>query len=210
MKRFKRVLVGDVLWWGLMVVVFAGMAIGAAFTPQEWDWVKIVFLVAIPLGVVVVATAAVTSTVFASPDFDVVISFGELKIPSVTATVWANDVEKHAALRSDLMVAIKIFVLEYHDPASAARAVDGLTIEFVPDPIKVWGRWSYEEGKAGLQKGKSIIVHWKGSLGKSAFMHELLHVVDEIVRKGYDPEHADSAFWEQELELNSKLQELGL
>lgn len=210
MKRFKRVLVGDVLWWGLLVVLFVGMSLGAALTPQEWDWVKVVFLLVIPLGVVTIATAAVTSTVFASPDFDVVITFGELKIPSVTATVWTNNVEKHAALRDDLRVALKIFVLEYHDPASAARALDGMTIEFTPEPIKVWGRWSYEEGKAGLQKGKSIIVHWKGSLSKSALMHELLHVVDEMVRKGYDPEHADSAFWEQELELNLKLQELEL
>jgi hypothetical protein len=47
-----------------------------------------------------------------------------------------------------------------------------------------------------LQRGKSMVVQWQGSIAKSGFFHGLQHMTDEVVLGELpDSDHVDSFWW---------------
>lgn len=48
---------------------------------------------------------------------------------------------------------------------------------------------------SGLTRGVTCMVAWRGKLSRSAFVHELLHVVGWKVLGHSDPDHLDAVLW---------------
>lgn len=94
--------------------------------------------------------------------------------------------------------------------AIAARVTDdamrnmfaGARIEWRDSSITMVGLGWHADGKAGLQKGKGIVVQWNGTIIGSAFIHELLHMVDEVVlQREPDYKHERKEWWALEAQL---------
>lgn len=69
-------------------------------------------------------------------------------------------------------------------------------IEWSRKKVSWVSRYGAVLDKAGLQKGKGVMVHYTGSLIESALFHELIHMVKEVVLKqDPDAKHEDKAWW---------------
>jgi hypothetical protein len=86
------------------------------------------------------------------------------------------------------------------DPSK--KALDGVTIEWwdriAPSPstgglntVVVDNNQIY----SGLTVGRTCKVAWRGKIYRSAFCHELLHVVSEAILGDPDAEHANDLLW---------------
>jgi len=80
--------------------------------------------------------------------------------------------------------------------ANIIHMYDGMQIEWRRKPLSVMSRWGWSvKDKAGLQQGKSIMLHWQGSVVESALYHELLHAVDELVLHQPPDYKHEKAWW---------------
>lgn len=118
--------------------------------------------------------------------------------------------------------ALTIFVegcSRHFDEAVVREAVSGITVEWwdkiAPRPstgelntvVAPKGGGLY----SGLTIGSLCMIAWRGRLWRSAFCHELLHVVDFTATGVSDPYHANAVLWsELEPELNRRLLERDL
>jgi len=72
----------------------------------------------------------------------------------------------------------------------------GMRIEWRRKPLNVMSRWGWTmKDKAGLQQGKGVKLHWKGSVVDSALYHELLHAVDELILQQPPDYKHEKAWW---------------
>ena len=79
--------------------------------------------------------------------------------------------------------------------AQIIRMYDKMQITWRRKPLNVMSRWGWTmKDKAGLQQGKSIMLHWKGSVTDSALYHELIHAVDELLLK-QPPDYKHKKAW---------------
>jgi len=59
---------------------------------------------------------------------------------------------------------------------------------------------------SGLTIGTLCLVAWRGKLSRSAFIHELLHVIGCDIIGEADPEHLNDLLWKQlERDINARL-----
>lgn len=215
MKSRRRVLIGDMIFWVGLSLLATFLSAIAPITPQEWDAVKLGLLIGVPAGFWSMTITIYIKYRVAKPDY-IIKLFPENLLTGMTETIeigiWWGDISApivpvEAAVQNVITYFPEIGDV---DRRSVIEAFDQVTIEFRQDPIKIWGRWSFEDPKAGLQKGKSVIVHWPQDKGitETALVHELLHLVDELVRKRYDPKHEDSAWWEIEGTVNDRVRDV--
>lgn len=122
----------------------------------------------------------------------------------------------------DFNRALNIFVDEVskeYDEDNVKKALNKAVIEWwdyvAPSPST--GNLStvvIDEDKAysGLTKGKTCKVAWRGKLWRSAFAHELLHIICiALVQTDGDPNHSNDRLWKVlEVRINKKLQEEAL
>ena len=66
-----------------------------------------------------------------------------------------------------------------------------------------------DQAYSGLTKGKKCKIAWRGKLWRSAFAHELLHVICiALVQSDGDPNHTNDRLWKVlEGNINKKLKE---
>lgn len=215
MKSRKRVLIGDMIFWVGLSLLATFLSAIAPITPQEWDAVKLGLTIGVPAGFWTMTITIYIKYRTTSPDY-VIKLFPENLATGMTDTVeigvwWGDVVAPVVPVETVVQQVVKFFPeLGEVDQKSVLTAFDQATVEFRDSPIKIWGKWSFEKEKAGLQKGKAIIVHWPQDAGitETAFAHELLHLVDELCRKRYDLEHEDSAWWEAERVINDRVRDV--
>lgn len=58
---------------------------------------------------------------------------------------------------------------------------------------------------SGLTVGNTCKVAWRGKIFRSAFVHEILHVVGRNILNDEDPYHKNSDLWKIEQEINTTL-----
>ncbi|MFA5048419.1 MAG: hypothetical protein WC516_05360 [Patescibacteria group bacterium] len=63
---------------------------------------------------------------------------------------------------------------------------------------------------SGLTTGNLCRVAWRGKLYRSAFAHEILHVVGQDVLNDSDGDHNNRQLWDIELLINQKLTNINL
>jgi len=203
MKRYKKVLLGDIWFWAALATLVTALATGAALTPQDWPAMKVVILVGVVVGFWLMGLAAVLNTIRRKPDFEVCLSGGR------SLVVWTDGIKEvePGLIRAAITHFIRTvsttttFTLDQLEDM-----LDGSGIEFRKGLLTWRGLGFVMEGKEGLQKGKWMAVHWRGSIKDSAFFHELCHMLDEVVRNHYDPKHEDSLLWGLEHQLNKTFQ----
>jgi hypothetical protein len=79
-------------------------------------------------------------------------------------------------------------------------ALKNSRIEWYNAPIPCYAS---EKGCAGLQQYKLIMVEWKLALYKSAFFHEIHHMMDELLWDNFDYVHENS-WWSLIPQLNEE------
>lgn len=126
------------------------------------------------------------------------------------ALIWAPD--KQTAQEACNYLAAYVFKLpevlvdHYHlgRPIYERVNVDSLTmmlqgarIDLRNKPISLFSRFGWAtKDKAGLQQGKSTMVYVKTTISDSALVHELHHMIDEIILKKLpDYAHAEKDWW---------------
>ena len=88
------------------------------------------------------------------------------------------------------------------DGPAAKKALNGVTVEWwdkiAPRPstgelntVVVSNNQVY----SGLTIGKTCLVAWRGKIYRSAFCHELLHVIAREVLGDADPSHSNDLLW---------------
>lgn len=64
---------------------------------------------------------------------------------------------------------------------------------------------------SGLTIGSKCLVAWRGRIYRSAFCHELLHIIGREVLGNADPEHSLSLLWEEIMgAVRKRLQEMDI
>lgn len=209
----RRILIGDVIWWSLLTLIAGGLALGAALTPQEWDFIKVAMVIVAPAGIAGIGIAAIIGRLFERPDLVVNCSL-EGSMIDYTLYVWNKTswITDYHQLGYDLTTSTKAFLNCFSGPETMAKYLDGLKIEIRDKPIKEWGIISYKNPKAGLQKGDNILfVQERGKkLSETAFGHELLHLVDEFHRGNIDYKHEDKKWWDLDLDIRVAMEKEGL
>ncbi len=179
----------DLLLYGGLIVVSIVSVIIALCTDQEWPVEKILVISTIPTAVVVVSLIILLKKLLSRPDFTT--RYG--------VAVWCNDIEK---IDNQLMDrAVQFYINEMVVRALVKEdellsMFQGATVEWRKKPIGMYGiGWAIKEA-AGAQQGKSVVVHWKGTIRGSALFHEFHHMVDEtILKKPIDYKHEDKKWW---------------
>jgi hypothetical protein len=87
--------------------------------------------------------------------------------------------------------------------AKVREAIASLCIWWSKDLVSFHSKSYHLVDKEGLQLGKDIKVHWRGTVSSSALFHEIHHVVQEVVMLKYpDLEHNDREWWQIEQEIS--------
>lgn len=184
----------DVVAFGGLPLVFTGLGIGAALTPQEWTVPGVVILVA---------------TIFAAWGIGFVFFWSKWRArPTFTLpggiVVWANDISDVTPERVEKAVAFfaakaasKLGLVE----TALRETLNSLRIEFVDGRVW-WGEKAYN----GLASGFGVKVNWAaGTKGegavpgfkRNAFFHELAHVTQEqVLKKPPDYQHTNTPIWD--------------
>jgi len=164
----------DIWWFGATILIAVAATVAAVLTPQEWKIAEILIMLFVLSALIGISIAGVLVQYSRGWDF---------MLEDYPAYVWTNgiDVIKRPMIKNALFLLLKNFPRRTNiaNFEEIMRALSGCTIEFRQEPISLMGLGWAVEGKAGIQKRKSIIVHWKGSIEKSAFYHEILHLIDE-------------------------------
>lgn len=203
MRKHRLILVGDIVWWGLLSLLVTGLCIGAAFTPQEWDAAKIGLLIGVPIGFWTMSITVWVSRWRTKPDQELWVQVTENGSEgNLVALVWSE-----VDIPSGLDHALRGFLEYFSDPPKLTNDLATITIELRKKPIRQWGRWAFwENPKNGLQKGKSIVIHMNSVYyHKTALVHEMLHMVHEVVYGKYDPKHEDKGWWGREADINENI-----
>jgi len=90
------------------------------------------------------------------------------------------------------------------DPSAVSKAVSSVTVEWwdkiaprpstgVLDTVVVDGDAIY----SGLTIGTVCKVAWRGKFYRSAFCHEILHVVGAVALNDADPGHVNNLLWKE-------------
>ena len=188
------------LFGGLALLSVIG-SIAAALTPQEFPLGKIVTLVSVPLALVGIAIAVLVSKYRSRPDF----------IDCHGIAVWKKGAVSLTRAVFEANIAFFIAALprliQSHLPEGARehRATATCLVLMFQDsrvawqskPISLMSKWGWNiKDKAGLQQGKRIRVQWGKTIAGSAFFHECLHMVDELVlQRAPDYAHENKPWW---------------
>jgi hypothetical protein len=188
------------LYGGLAAVAIVSAGV-AALTPQEWSTGKILVLVLVPVAFLVVSAIVLVGKYRSRPDF----------ISKHGIAVWTGGVPLDKAQFERLTyVFIRMLpslVKSHLSPTDVECSdisennlrgmLNGARVEWRRKPITIFSRWGWVvKDKEGLQQGRSVMVHWTESLISSAYYHELMHMVDEIVlHRGVDYTHKDVKWW---------------
>lgn len=192
----------DLLAFGGIALVFIGVTIGAVLTSQEWSIVKIAILVivdAVGLGFVI---AYFIGKWIALPDFTT----------THGTAFWVNGLESPDL---ELMEkALDHFLKVMHEEQTEAtedqlrNLLTKTGVEWKRSRVSlVTSRWELRD-KAGIQYGYRLLVQWPGSVADSAFYHELLHEVNQFIRRPKstdvqqfdidDIQHKEASWWRLE------------
>lgn len=188
----------DLIFFGSIAIIAVALSILAASTQQEWDIGKIVVLIVTPIAFTGLAIVIVVYKWFSKPDFTT----------KHGTYVWRNNIS--GLTKIVVEKALDFFVeqvpLFYPNikPAELEGMLQDAKIEFRDGGITLYAiGWDVRD-KSGLQQGRAIMVKWNGSIVESAFFHELMHVVDEIIfHKEPDYKHENLGWWNFEGVLNS-------
>lgn len=177
-------------WISLIDIIFfigfwllgIGAVIGALLTPQEWDLAKKIAVGAIPIGFSIFVSVFFILKWRARPDF---IAEIPETLPENGIAVWVNGLNIHKKLVENSAL---FFINEFSELAKIPKeeiisALKYSTCGFKKYRVSMIGRGFFVEDKEGLQKGKQIVVHWNGSIPKTALFHEWIHLVDEMYRR---------------------------
>lgn len=204
MKGFRRVLIADITWWVFLTLITLALAIGAALTPQDWSPLKIGLLVVVPVGIACIGVAAVVMTYSRKPDITI------CHLDQFKVYAWNSTSRSSSEVTDELADALDIFtdsLVEAIGAEDLYSSLDGALIEVRDEFISSWGIEAFSKPKAGLQRGKSIIFAWPPGyhIRSTAFVHELLHLVDEFWRGEVDYKHEDKEWWVLETLINEKI-----
>lgn len=188
------------LYGGLALVAVVGAVI-AAITPQYWDTGKILVLILVPAAFVVVASIVLISKYWSRPDF---ISKHNISVWTDGIAIDKDQFERLTYVFVRILPALIQTYIPKEDEdrrslsTGALRAMlHNARVEWRKKPITLLSRlgWSVKD-KAGLQQGRGVMLHWTGSIVSSAYYHELLHMVDEVILKREpDYAHRDVNWW---------------
>jgi hypothetical protein len=122
--------------------------------------------------------------------------------------IWANGIDEIDVY--DMNAALSYYVTNLPKLTALVTQKEienmlfGACIEWRQGPITLMGLGWLVKDKEGLQKGKSIIVHYpdkqeftvQANIERSALYHEIHHMVDEVVlKREIDYMHKNTEWW---------------
>lgn len=188
------------LFGGLALLSVVG-SVAAALTPQAFPLGKIVTLVSVPVALIAIAVIVLISKYRSRPDF----------VDRHGIAVWHRGVRQFTRATFEANVILFIAALprlvrqRFHEDAPECQVTgkqllkmfNGAQVAWQMEPISLLSKWGWTiKDKAGLQKGKDIRVQWGKTIAGSAFFHECMHMVDELVlRRAPDYAHENKPWW---------------
>jgi hypothetical protein len=215
--RLKFVNWGGPIFWTVLTITVTGLAVGALFTHQDWPVIAAVLLCVVVASIGAAATYNIKKALDNKPSYvlrgpvavwtngipvegdqleDAIESIHrvllqlvlpmdsiELQKIGMDALLRAYRVGTDVASSNDLQ---SILAKLYND--AIEYALDGVRVTFTKEPISVGGTKT-----AGAQVGNVVTVQWKGSIRSSAFIHEMVHLIDEKLNQidhNWKPDYA--------------------
>jgi hypothetical protein len=190
----------DFILYGSMGVVGLVVSIAVPFTTDEIPaWIS---TWAAGLGFIVVALVVFCRWFKSQPDY---------QEDTYGVSIWHGGIRQlknakaaHKNLFNFFVDALPPLIAKHLPETAPERGVTpqklsamlyGARLEWSGRPVSAIGiGWTMKD-KAGLQQGRSMVVHWNGSVAGSALFHELLHMVDDVILGIYDPKHERKDWW---------------
>lgn len=192
----------DVLSYGGILLIFLAASVIALFTQQNWSAPAIFSLILVDIAAIIVLALFFTKKWNSRPD----------RILDNGTYVWFGNVAHKVA--DNTKEALQVFQDFFVGMAIRFDIEDMLksaNIEWRKGPITQIGRGWILKKVYGFQIGYTMAVQWFENISDSAFVHELAHMVDEIVLKRTpDWKHERQDTWKTVDEINSILREKGL
>lgn len=213
MKRYVPWL--DILTYGGLALVAVAACVVAAVTVQEWDTGKIVALTVVPAAFVLIAVLVLVTKFKSRPRYVAEYKVGVWTNVEVMGNYEPSRTGTNRALRGFVDGLPKLIEqnagrLKEEETKITSDALikmlDGATIEWRWNYISLMGiGWTVKD-KAGLQRGKAVMVKWERNIFATALYHELLHMVDEVVL-GREPDyrHENKPWWDLIPDLKKKI-----
>lgn len=177
-QQRRGVKVIDVVVFGGISMLFVALGVGALLTPQNWPWQKILVLSLVEMVALGITTWYFVAKWLARPNL----------VTKHGTAIWTDGVE---AITPELMDrALDHFI---QGMSTEAKAFDISEVAMRKMLAHTGIEWSkrrvsltttmYElHDKAGIQHGYRLMIQWRGTVGESALIHELLHEVNEFIR----------------------------
>jgi len=203
----RRLPIIDILVYGGLGLFAVIAAIIAFVTPQEWDAAKLGILIGVCGGMLVLCIVVLLSKALRRPSY---ITKQGVAVYAVNEGT-LQDKTNWSPTELDVVDALDFFVRnlprylpEVHENDLINMLKDSV-VEFQEKPVGAIGIGWLVKDKAGLQQGKAMLVQWPGTIARSAFFHELMHMVDEccLQVKGWKPdyEHTKEPLWDAQAEV---------
>lgn len=191
MNKANRIFCIDILQWSgifCAVIVFIILAI---LTPQDWDAVKISFVVCVPLGILIIAGFAIYREYTRLPDY---------YDSDHDVYIWITGIScSKDYLIQNTIDAIEFFKYNFLKLYSGDRdinqedidrALQNMTVEWKNDvKIKM-------QPVNGFQLENIVVVRYMGTINRSALFHEFLHLIDWKIYGKIDLNHLAADWFE--------------
>jgi hypothetical protein len=168
----------DIIIFSILALLPIGFIVGAVLTPQHWDIPKIIASIITPLAFLGFSSGYIIKRWTQKPDY--IVPLKDCKEDGIS--VWGSFVKQEV-----MKNAANYFICEFSkltdlNELIVYNAIKQSSVQWTKTRITMMGPGWYVKDKAGLQKGKRVIVHWNGSIRMSALFHEWIHMVDDYVR----------------------------
>jgi len=209
MPRKRWIPLIDIIFFGAFWLLGIAATVGALITPQEWDLAKKIAVIAIPVGFTIFVVTFFILRWRSRPNF--IAQIPEIPYEDGVA-VWVNNTEMNQELmEKSIRFFIEIFSKLADLPEEEIISILSLSsCEWRKTRISMMGMGWYVKDKAGIQKGKGVIVQWQPDIINTALFHEWIHMVDEYHRgpkEGlkYMPDYKhEGPWWSLESKLNAE------